>query len=127
MSSPADLKEYQTIVEESYRELLQSYKKSIDNGDTYEYDSESFKGPFDNLATIAFPKAEPTILGATISSLEMYDDLLGLERASIIGELSRDDYYEAMSTDIDTELEYLDNRSALFQKHFNLLDKYKNS
>lgn len=126
MSTAADLKEYQTIIESSYRALLETYKSSIESGDPYTYNTDDFKGPFDNLSTIAFPKSDPSIISAGISSLEMYDDLLSLERAAIIADLDRADYYDNMLADIEVENTYLDNRSALFQKHLSLLEETKN-
>lgn len=127
MAGAADLKEYQTVVDTTYRTLLENIKSNIDSGSTYEYNSSDYEGPFDNLSQIAFPKAELSIIAGFISGAEMYDDLLALERASIVGELGRDDYYDLAVTEIDTELKYLDNRSAIFQKHIGLVDKYKNS
>lgn len=120
-----DLKEYDTIFEGKYRVALDELQKDIKEGTGYTYKPEDYEVSFDNMALLAFPQTDITITATTLSTQEMFDDLLALKRAAIIYNKTRDDYYAEMANNIDIENNYLDKRLAFFRKAMNKLDVKK--
>lgn len=120
-----DLKEYDTIFEGKYRVALDELQKDIKEGTGYIYKPEDYEVSFDNMALLAFPQTDITITATTLSTQEMFDDLLALKRAAIIYNKTRDDYYAEMANNIDIENNYLDKRLAFFRKAMNKLDVKK--
>lgn len=121
----ASLEEYDSIIEDTYRKELDKLSKDISEGKGYTYDSSTYDTDFDNIALLAFPQTELTIVVASIAAQEMYDDLAAMKRAAMIADKTRDDYYETMSSDIETELTYLDKRAAFFKKALDRLESMK--
>lgn len=121
------LHEYDDIIESKYRDSLEKLSNSIKEGSVYTYDTSVYNTDFDNIALLAFPQTELTIVVASIAAQEMYDDLLALKRAAIIADKDRASYYTAMEDDIQVENNYLDKRAAFFKKAMDRLDIKKKS
>ena len=119
------LKEYDSIIESTYREDLDKLSKDISEGKGYTYDTDSYDTDFDDIALLAFPQTDFTIVVASLAAQEMYDDLLALKRAALISNKTREDYYNAMVDDIEVEKIYLDKRAAFFKKALGRLESKK--
>ena len=125
-----DINEYMRYIEKSYKtrmtkeidDLILKYKtrlQELENAITIEL---SF---IDDIALLAFPQTDFTIVVASLAAQEMYDDLLALKRAALISNKTREDYYNAMVDDIEVEKIYLDKRAAFFKKALGRLESMK--